>query len=357
MSEIALDRSEAATAATSRGWIVSPAFDSILIIFAPLTILPVMVLYKLSATRVLGIGIGLTLAFAHYFSSTVFYFWKESSEYHRQRWLAFFAGPVILALVYGALMLYRVPNIIQFVLFFWTAFHVARQNSGILSTYRHRSGSTDPAQRNAANRAILAISVFIALWNIDTHVQVTALFNAVGANTVSFVRFAAGAVALITLIHLAVVFLRRWRMGQPPAIPEVLFLMVSLGFFYPYLVIRSSEMATVAMLLPHYVQYMGIVWLIHRRKFGNQPGAAVPAALRALSSKLYYLIPTLLAIGAVFAISERQLTLAGKPTIFETTYLFLAFEHYYLDGLIWSFKRAHVRQTIAPALLGRPAAA
>ena len=38
---------------------------------------------------------------------------------------------------------------------------------------------------------------------------------------------------------------------------------------------------------------------------------------------------------------------------FETTYLCIAFVHFYLDGLIWSFRRPHVRQTILPFLLGR----
>ncbi len=356
MSEIALDRS-AATTTTSRGWIVSPSFDSILIIFAQLTVFPIMLAYRSTDTRALAIGAALTLAFAHYFSSAAFFFWKESSEYHRERWLAFFAGPVILALIYWSFIVAGVPYVIQFALFFWTAWHVAKQNTGILSIYRHRAGNADPSQKDVTNRAILAVSIFLALWNIDTHIEVSALFDMVARNVASFVRFAAGVVAFVAVAHLAIVLVRRWRAGHTPTIPEMLFLSVSLFFFYPYLLIRSSAMATVAMLLPHYVQYMAIVWLVHRRKFGDQPAAPVPVFLRKLSSKLMYLIPTLLAIGFVFAISEKELATAGRHSIFVTLAVFIAFQHYYLDGLIWSFKRAHVRKTIAPALLGRPTAA
>src|SRR5213076_3620972 len=97
-----------------------------------------IVIGALTGSRVIAVGGGTILAFAHYMSSYAFYFWNENREYHRSRWLAFFAGPVIIAATYVALIAFEVPYIIQFVLFFWNTFHVARQNCGILSIYRHR---------------------------------------------------------------------------------------------------------------------------------------------------------------------------------------------------------------------------
>jgi hypothetical protein len=51
----------------------------------------------------------------------------------------------------------------------------------------------------------------------------------------------------------------------------------------------------------------------------------------------------------------KQFTEASEASKwwFESFYLLVAFLHYYLDGLIWSFRRPHVRQTILPFLLGR----
>jgi hypothetical protein len=43
---------------------------------------------------------------------------------------------------------------------------------------------------------------------------------------------------------------------------------------------------------------------------------------------------------------------AGRPLIFETLYLLVALEHFYLDGLIWAFRDPAVRQGFGPYLTG-----
>ena len=45
---------------------------------------------------------------------------------------------------------------------------------------------------------------------------------------------------------------------------------------------------------------------------------------------------------------------ANTLFIIGAVYVLIAFEHYYLDGLIWSFRRPHVRETMLPFLLRRP---
>jgi hypothetical protein len=136
--------------------------------------------------------------------------------------------------------------------------------------------------------------------------------------------------------------------------PELLFLLASVAFFYPYLFIHNSEIATFAMLLPHYVQYMAIVWLLHRRKFGRTDGG-VPSLLQLMSRKVTVLIPVLIVAGGFFYGLHEASIKFNRPVLFETAYLMIAFEHFYLDGLIWSFKQPHVRQTIGKFL--RPATA
>jgi hypothetical protein len=146
------------------GWIHSPAFDIALLIFVPLLTLPIIAGIYLNLP-LLAIGGGLTLAFAHYFSTVSFYFWDDNRDYHRTRWVAFFVGPIILATIYFLLLGFAVPYAIQILLFTWNTFHVARQNCGILSLYRTRAGVADPGQRqrHAANRAIIAASTFLAV--------------------------------------------------------------------------------------------------------------------------------------------------------------------------------------------------
>jgi hypothetical protein len=110
------------------------------------------------------------------------------------------------------------------------------------------------------------------------------------------------------------------------------------------------------MLLPHYVQYIALVWLLHRRKFGGAVDGA-PMVLRQLSSHLWLLIPALFVIGFSFYLLRDVSIGQGYGSVFAAIYLLVALEHFYLDGLIWSFRRPHVRQTILPFLLRRPSGA
>ena len=335
------------------GWIESPGFDLVFLVFAPLVTLPIMAAIYLQIPALVIIG-GLTLGFAHYSSTLSFYFWDENRDYLRKRWLAFYAGPIIILAAYLLVIGFHVPHVIQLGIFFWNTYHVARQNCGILSIYRHRAGVADPKQRDAANSAILSISLFMALTNFATHSSLSHLFARVSPTFGRLCWFGAGALALFCVVQLAVSLRQRIIAGQPLGLAEMLFLGSSLVFFYPYLFMRSSEMATLVMLLPHYVQYMTLVWLLHRRKFGQSTEGA-PSFLLRISKSTQRLIPALLAAGLVFY-GLRQLTYQTNHYIyFEALYLFVAFEHFYLDGLFWSFKQPHVRQTIGPFLLRRAA--
>jgi hypothetical protein len=332
----------------SGAWIHSPAFDFFLLICAPLVTIPILagIYWRIPF---LAIGCAFALAFSHYMSTLAFYFWNENKEYYRARWLAFFGGPLILALVYGLLLGFEVPYVVQVVLFGWNTWHVSRQNCGILSIYRSRAGVSNPEQKAAANNAILAVSCFLALWNIETHYEVMGFFGWFSQDLAWIVKAVFGASAAFFVVRLGIALLRR---KEPLGLPEGLFLVAGLGFFYPYLYIRDSNIATLAMLLPHYVQYLALVWLLHRRKFGSASGGA-PVILRQISSKLVILIPVLCIVGFPIYLIRDLMISVGQEWWFGTIYILIAFEHYYLDGLIWSFRRPHVRQTMLPFLLRR----
>jgi hypothetical protein len=337
-------------------WIQSASYDVTFFIFAPLLTLPLVAAVFLRIPW-LAIGGGMTLAFAHYLSSGAFFLWDDNRQYHRARWVAFYAGPLLLAGVYLLLLVFHVPFVIQLALFFWNTFHVARQNCGLLSIYRHKAGVTDRTQRDATNNAIIAVSTFLALWNIGTHKEVAALFGLVSPHLGTAIWIAAGVAALFFMIRLTTVMIARVQNGTPVPLSEMLLLATSLLFFYPYLVINNSELATYAMLLPHYVQYMGLVWLLHRRRFPRVEGSTSQRALAHVSKSVWLLVPLLLTIGLGFYAMYRMTLGAGYLRYFEMAYLLIAFEHFYLDGVIWSFKQPHVRETIAPHLLRRAEAA
>jgi hypothetical protein len=337
-------------------WIQSAWFDVSFFILAPLLTLPIVAALYIPVPW-LAIGGGITLAFAHYLSTGAFFLWDDNRAYQRSRWLAFYAGPVILAAVYVTLLIFDVPYIIQFVLFFWNTFHVARQNCGLLSIYRHKAGIFDKAQRDATNDAVIAVSMFLSMWNISTHKEVNALYLAISPYARPAILVATGLITAFCLARFVRTLVARIQRGTPMPASELLFLATAFGFFYPFLLIGSSELATYAMLLPHYVQYMGLVWLLHRRRFRTVDGSIGQRALSRVSGSLWMLLPLLLAIGGSFYAMSNYSKVIGMHRYFEMLYLLIALEHFYLDGLIWSFKQPHVRETIGPHLLRQPEAA
>ena len=347
---------EGLRSAPAPAWIQSAPFDLAFFILVPLLTLP-LVLGALHLHNAFAL-VGFVLAFAHYLSSFSFYAWDENQERHRQRWMAFFGGPVLITVVFWVLVTYRVPLVIQFVLFFWNAVHVARQSCGVLSIYRHRAGVHGTEHKTSANGAVLAVSLWLCLWNIETHAEVEPVLRAVSPRLPLVLWAGTGAIALGAVGRALAGFRRRAREGCGPRLPELGAFATGLVLFHPYLWIPDSARATFAMLLPHYVQYLALIWLLHRRKFTEPTGSRAQAWLQRVSARNALLLPALLTAGLGFFAAKELLTRMGHLAFFEACYLLLAFLHFYADGLFWAFRDPHVRRSLGPYLLrGSPAAA
>ncbi|HEX8153312.1 MAG TPA: hypothetical protein VF698_09315, partial [Thermoanaerobaculia bacterium] len=277
-----------------RRWISSPLFDSIFFILSPVVVLPLTVLTMTVSPKFAILFF--FLAFPHYASTFAFFFWDEYRPRHRTRWVAFFAGPLIIAAAYLACFYFAVPRIVQIILFVWNMWHVGRQSGGILSLYRHRAGVFDPAQKTATNGAILGCTFFLAFFNIETHPEFGPALAAVSPALPNIVKIALGAIAVACLARLGLALQRRIRAGQPLLLSEVGFLVTSIAIFHPFLWMKNSAIATATMLLPHYVQYLGLVWLLHRRRFKAAEGSASQQALTKVSSKTPLLLLMLFSI-------------------------------------------------------------
>ncbi len=339
----------APVALPSRRWIESPSYDLAFFVLSPLLTLPI-VFASLYGIRWLP-ALGFLLAFAHYLSTLTFYFWDENRARHRERWLAFFGGPVIITAVFSLLAVYRVPLVIQFVVFFWNVVHVSRQSCGMLSIYRHRAGVFDPYQKQVANAAILATNVWFCLWNIETHHEVFPILSFVAPGFPRLLWLGAGIVSVALLGRLVVSLRERQRGANPPALPELAILFTGLALFHPFLWLPDSGGATFAMLLPHYVQYLGVVWLLNRRKFTTPGGSASQAWLQRLSTSTPLLVATLLLQTLGLLLTKKVLMSLGRGESFEAFYLLVALLHFYLDGLFWAFRDPHVRRSMGPYLM------
>jgi hypothetical protein len=123
-------------------------------------------------------------------------------------------------------------------------------------------------------------------------------------------------------------------------------LATSLLLFHPYLWVRDVNLATLGMLQGHFIQYLGIVWLLNRRKLADGTGSLGQRAVSRLWRDPWLLIPALVAGGTLFMVLQINLMAVT---------IALVLLHFYLDGLFWAFKQPEVRRAISPYLMaGRP---
>jgi hypothetical protein len=336
-------------ASKDRGWIESPAYDLTLLVLSPLAGLLLICVDRMTRfghaageLAVYFIGI------PHYLSSFTFYLGDQNRDHYRLRWTAFFLGPLIIFASVMVLRVLPVEGIVQSVIFVWNIYHVSLQSAGVLSLYRRLNGG-EQAEKRWAHLTILSVNATMAFWFIKYFPPLYALLVRVHPSAPIVLRYACLATALIAGSFYAYHLHLRPR---PVRTPERVFLISSLLLFHPYLWVQNYLLATIAMLTGHFIQYLGIVWLLNRRKYGEQTaGSGAQQWLVRLSSRPRLLFVSLLLLGAFFLSIDRGSRIVGLYLSYVIVWNSLVLIHFYVDGLVWAFKDSFVRQTIGPYLV------
>jgi hypothetical protein len=333
-------------------WISSAPYDLLFFILAPLTGI-VLVVIAPGGTSLLVLAVGALLGIPHYLSTYTFYFWDDLGQDHRRHWAEFFLAPLGIVAAYTVMLVFGFTALPFFAIYWWNAFHIARQSCGILSIYRHRAGITSPAAKHLNNAVILAVNGCFALWNIEWNPTVFPIFKSISPILPTALRVTVSAFAVYALVRL----LLSWR-SQLPTMPEVTFLASSLLLFAPYLWVRDWNRAGFGVLTGHFIQYLGLVWLVHRRKFATiREGSLPQRVLAKVSTDWRFLVVAWLLTAVVFL----GLPKGARRIPWKDAYTWLSgvmiFLHFYLDGLFWAFKRPEVRRAIAPFLIPRTSGA
>ncbi len=329
-----------------RGWIESPLFDLGLFTLSPLAGL-LVILPVLASPKGLRVFIAATylIAIPHYVSSFSFYLGDENLAYYRTRRLAFFVGPVLIFIGVMALRLTTMDAIVQSALYVWNVFHVSMQSAGILALYRRLHGGS-LSEGRFARLALLGVNGTLAFLHIDR-------FPPIYRNLlrIHFPVWAIGA-AFLSVAVVGLVFYGKSlrRRAKPMRAPELTFLVSSLLLFHPYLWVRDLDLATFGMLMGHFLQYLGIVWLLNRRKYAASQGSEHQRLLSSISTRTPLLLLALVSVGLVFYVAQKSSAWLGVPISYVILWNSLALVHFYLDGLIWAFKNPFVRKSIGPYL-------
>ncbi len=327
-------------ASSSNRWIRTAGFDLPFFILSPLIALPVLIVSP--KPSLLSLSFACIFGVPHYLSTFTFFFWDETRNVRHAQWGLFAGGPIAIVSVLAVLFWFRVPEIVQVVLFTWNAYHVARQNCGLLSIYRHRAGVRDESARTAANGAIISVAMALTFWNPAGYPTLQRFMLRFSPSAPDVVRVVTIAVAIVMVTRLAISLMKRWRGDSRPGGQELTFLTTSLLMFHPYLWIHSADQATLGLLLGHFVQYLAIVWFVQQRRL-NWSSDAVRTWLGALASNRALLI-FVLALTGVTSLGIRLIPSGRVQFVYGAAFISLSIVHFYLDGLFWAFKRQEVRQ-------------
>ncbi len=331
-----------------RAWIESSRYDLGLLALSPLLGVAICAFAGRIDPILLSGASLFVLGMPHYLSTYTFYFDDTNRAYYRTRRLAFYAGPfLVVALLTVALKLHFYL-LVALVVNTWNVFHVSRQSSGILSIYRHLGGGNNRLEKLPANLALLCASAGLYAIRIDKDPSFVHYFRFLPFPVAPFLGPALLALSALALVLLLVSMLRR---PGGVAASEWVFLGSSLLLFAPYVLVESRGTATSAMLAGHYVQYLGLIWLLNHRKYRTEEGSAAQRFLASVSRRPYRIVLVLGVLVASTSLVDRAVHFAHAMGFHTWMLNVVVLLHFYLDGLFWAFKRPYVRESLGPYLV------
>src|SRR5215469_840112 len=340
----------AETIAKNRGWIESPVYDLSLFSLSPIAGLLVIALDR---GMHLGSPVGVLAVYfvgiPHYLSTFTFYLGDQNRSHYLARWTAFFLGPLIIFASVFALRVLDVSGAVQSVIFTWNIYHVSLQSAGILSIYR-RLNAGQQKEKVWGHLTILFVNATMAFWFLRYFPPLYSFLVRIHPEAPLALRYACLTTAIVAGTGYAIQLARR---PGPVGVSEWAFLISSLLLFHPYLWLQDSLLATIATLMGHFIQYLGIIWLLNRRKFTEQQasGSRAQQWLVKLSSNPRLLMVSLLIVGAFFLALDRGSRIVGMYLSYIIVWNSLVLIHFYVDGLVWAFRNSFVRQTVGPYLV------
>lgn len=336
------------SAVPAGSWIQSRRYDLSLIALPPLAGLLICAMYPWVDPIVIS-GFSLfALGMPHYLSTYTFYFGDDQREYHRSRWMAFYAGPFIVIGLLTAGLAFHFYLLVAFVVDAWNVFHVSRQSCGILSIYRHINGGNNRAEKLPANLALTSIAFGLYCLTISKQPSFAHYLSKLPVDVMPVLGpalLSIGGIALGVLI---------WHLAKRPerlVSPEGLFLATSAVLFLPYALIPSRATATSAMLSGHYIQYMGLLWLLNHRKYTREEGTTGQRLLARISRSVPRIVLLLATLVALTSLVDRAVHRIDAVAFHSWILNIVVLLHFYLDGLFWAFKHRHTRETVGSYLL------
>ncbi len=332
-------------------WMVSPAVD--LLLFVGVTLSTIGPWIASDLLRVPGHYVLIAVAFANgpHLIST----WTRVYLPRKER----FRRPVHYWLMPGIAGTFAIacnvtdgigPQLVRTVIFYWASWHFAAQSWGILKIYQRKHGAVGSLEGTLEKALIFLPAAWCVL-----HRLYTGPWDLFGVEVLHVVPRAWMVNAFGALVvTLAVAYVAVWtRRANLPLIRPVYLCCNAFGFVMPYLVIKNGTSAFAAAALWHAIQYIAIVWLYNRRRYGGQPDpdARFISYVSQPGRSLAYVGMIALCAAGVYTLAflVTRVVQISFETFALTLWTALTLGHYYLDGVIWKFKQYDLnRELVRP---------
>ena len=327
-------------------WIVNPAFDLGLFIVPIFLALGYGVLAnRIDAVATLGNGaIYVLLGLTHFGSTWSFYFDRVNlRHFAANRWTFFY----IPACIFGIAIVLTVlgqTQAIAIVTYWFSGFHVMKQSTGFAALYRSRLGISGALDRKLDNGVVLGVSTYCLFARYADRVDF-GYESFLQTPLADGLLVAARAGLAIALAYWGYRTVRRVADHGRRALPLVLGSVASIVMFLPFLHVDDLRTALMTNLAGHYSQYLGLVWIINRRKY---TGETLPrhrsTFLAAISQNVLYLMLVLVGYALVVSVGS-----AVTPA-----FIGLIWIHFFVDRHLFRFRNPFVREALLPYLKPEP---
>jgi hypothetical protein len=235
------------------------------------------------------------------------------------------------------------PIVLRTTLFYWASWHFVSQCWGIMRLYQRKHGMHELPIARLEKALIFLPALFFVIRRLKTgpwmlfgswiwHPDIPSwLVNAIGAVTVG-----------LAVLYLLMIARRPVQWVRPLMIASSAF-----GFFVPYMLMKDGSSAFAGAALWHAIQYIGIVWISNRRHFTG-PGVVrkdwmdrTLAWLCQPRRTLFYFASMIVPGFCAYVLVKVIIPIAHLSAENAVSIVWSGgtLAHYYLDGVIWKFKR------------------
>ena len=340
---------EVAFSPASAGWIVSPFWDSVLFIAAPLVAMAgLLPLRAYWSSQQLSVFLLAFFTFGHHFPGFLRAY-GDRELLARYRWRFLLAPPLLFATT----LWFDIRNLHGLLIFIsaWDIWHVLMQNYGFMRIYDSKQG--DRSKLTSRMDWTVAFSWYLMLIVSSPHYRHDLLRRGYSAGLPlippevlqTLEQALTVWTALATLAYVAY-HIYQWREGRPVSWRKFLLLGIFLGAtFYLYVYINDFLVGFGVWSAFHCIQYYGIVWVFNQNRVAKSASAMTPFIrflFRPSVGLALLYAGLILAYGSVNYFVSFVSDAGWRRLLMAFTFTSTAL-HYYYDGFIWKVREPETR--------------